>query len=378
MKRRQSFAAWLLLAYVGLVLYASLFPFWPWRWPPGMAWPSLLGLPWPRYFGSFDIEANLIGYAPLGLLGFAAGLRSGLGRRAALALGLLPWPALSFLMETLQFFLPGRVPSLSDWALNSAGAALGLLLAVALDAVGGLNRWQELRDYWFVKRSSQALALLALWPLALLYPTPLPLGLGQWLPWWRELLTDALDGTPWALQFGDEALDAVGAMPPGLEALTIALGLLAPVLLAFAVARPGWRRLALWAGAIALGAGATALSTALNFGPEHAWAWLSEASRPGLLLGALLGAGACLLPSRICAGLGLLVVCALIALISQAPGDPYLALNVQAWEQGRFVNLYGLSRWLAWLWPFVALVWMLLRLVARPRASEAGFYNSAP
>ena len=38
-------------------------------------------------------------------------------------------------------------------------------------------------------------------------------------------------------------------LPPGLEALAIALGLLAPVLLMISVARPGLRRLALAAGA---------------------------------------------------------------------------------------------------------------------------------
>ena len=35
MKRRQSFASWLLLVYALLALYASLYPFAPWRWPPG-------------------------------------------------------------------------------------------------------------------------------------------------------------------------------------------------------------------------------------------------------------------------------------------------------------------------------------------------------
>jgi len=74
---------------------------------------------------------------------------------------------------------------------------------------------------------------------------------------------------------------------------------------------------------------------------------------------------ACLLPSRVCAALGALALCALISIVSLAPSDPYLALNVQAWENGRFVNLYGLTRWLAWTWPFVALAWLLARLVQR-------------
>ncbi|PZP28749.1 MAG: teicoplanin resistance protein VanZ [Roseateles depolymerans] len=364
MLRRQSSATWLMLAHVGLILYASLYPFWPWRWPPGMGWPWLLGLPWPQRFWSFDVEANLVGYVPLGLLGYAAAVRSGWGRAAGLALGLLPGPLLSFLMETLQFFLPGRVPSLSDWALNSAGSTLGLLIGLALHAVGGLRHWEDLRDHWFGASSAPALALLALWPLALLYPTPLPFGLGQWLPWWRSTLVDALEGTPWALSWGTNVIQE-HELPPGLEALSITLGLLAPMLLALTVARPGLRRVALIFGGLGLGLLGTATSTAMNIGPDHAWAWLTDATRPGVALGMALALLACLLPSRVCAAIGALSLCALIAIISLAPGDPYLALNVQAWEHGRFVNFYGLTRWLAWTWPFVALAWLLARLVQR-------------
>jgi VanZ family protein len=364
MARRQSSATWLLLAHVGLVLYASLYPFWPWRWPPGMGWPWLLGLPWPARFWGFDIEANLLGYLPLGLLGFAAAMRSGQGLGGGLAWGLLPWPLLSFLMETLQFFLPGRVPSLSDWALNSAGSSLGVVLGLLLNALGGLRRWEDVRDHWFGASSAPALALLALWPLALLYPTPLPFGLGQWLPWWRESLLDALEGTPWALHWG-EAVTLEHQLPPGLESLAIALGLLAPVLLTLTVARPGFRRLVLVLGALALGLMGTATSTAMAFGPDHAWAWLSDSSRPGVQLGMGLSLLACLLPSRVAAALGLFALCALVGLISLAPADPYLALNLQAWEHGRFVNLYGLTRWLAWTWPFIALAWLAARLVQK-------------
>eukprot|EP01137_Pigoraptor_chileana_P007434 Opistho-2@53024 len=190
MSRRQSSATWLLLAYLALVVYASLYPFWPWTWPPGLSWQGLLRLPWPRYSGAFDQQANLAGYLPFGLLGFAAALRSGLGLRAALLLGLLPWPLLSLLMETLQYFLPGRVPSLADWLLNSAGAVLGVLIGLLLHAFGGLQRWHVAREYWFQPHSAGALALLALWPVGLLFPAPVPLGLGQWLP---RLQTVAMD-----------------------------------------------------------------------------------------------------------------------------------------------------------------------------------------
>mmetsp|Transcript_9921 Transcript_9921/g.23272 ORF Transcript_9921/g.23272 Transcript_9921/m.23272 type:complete len:332 (+) Transcript_9921:1250-2245(+) len=331
-----------------------------------MGLPWLFGLNWPTRFWAFDVEANLLGYIPLGLLGFAAAIRSGWNLRAALMLGLLPGPLLSFVMETLQFFLPGRVPSLSDLSFNTLGSMLGVLLGLVLHGLGGLQRWQDVRDQWFGASSAPALALLALWPVALLYPTPLPFGLGQWLPWWRETLLEALDGTPWALQWGD-AVSVEHELPPGLEALAIALGLLAPVLLMVSVARPGLRRLALAGGAVLLGLVGTATSTAMAFGPDHAWAWLSEATRPGIGLGLSLALLACLLAARVAAALGLFAICALIGLISIAPSDPYLTLNVQAWEHGRFVNLYGLTRWMAWTWPFLAAAWLAARLVQKPQ-----------
>jgi apolipoprotein N-acyltransferase len=56
---------------------------------------------------------------------------------------------------------------------------------------------------------------------------------------------------------------------------------------------------------------------------------------------------------------GLVVLTALIALMAEAPSDPYLLESLQFWEQGRFVNLYGLAQWVGWLWPFAALAWLL-------------------
>src|SRR6218665_778516 len=111
MVRRQSSATWLLLAYLALVVYASLYPFWPWRWPPGLTLEGLLSLPWPKDSGSFDMQANLAVYIPLCFLACASALSRGLGIRGAMPLALLPWTLVSLLMETLQSFLTGRVPS---------------------------------------------------------------------------------------------------------------------------------------------------------------------------------------------------------------------------------------------------------------------------
>nr|WP_297386758.1 VanZ family protein [uncultured Roseateles sp.] len=355
--QRRSSATWLALCYAVLVVYASLYPFWPWRMPPSLPWPGVIGLPWPRYWGKFDLWINVAGYWPLGLLCFSAVIRSGGGLWRALLLTLVGLPLLSFAMETLQYFLPGRVPSLADFLLNSAGAWLGAFCAWGVLRLDGLARWNGWRERWFVPHSAGALALLALWPVGLLYPAPLPLGLGQLFPRLREWAELLLQNTPWELVPRELADDP--PLPPGLEAIAIAMGLLAPCLLALSVARPGRQRALLVLGAVALGVTTTAWSTLLNFGPDHAWAWLTPTTEPGLIAGGVLALLAAFMSRRANAAWGLVVLTALIALMAEAPSDPYLLESLQFWEQGRFVNLYGLAQWVGWLWPFAALAWLL-------------------
>lgn len=364
---RRSSASWLALIYALLVVYASLYPFWPWRWPTGVSGLDVLILHWPRYWLGFDIWANALGYAPFGLLVFAAVVRSGGRERVAWVAALCGLTLLSYLMEVLQYFMSGRVPSLADWLLNSAGAAGGGLLGWILHRFGVMSRWHGWRERWFVPQSAGALALLALWPVGLLFPAPLPLGLGQWLPRLRELSAQALDGTPWALRDTDFVNLVELPLPPGQEAIAIGLGLLGPVLLAVSVARPGWRRLLLVVSAMLTGVLVTALSTALNFGPQHAWAWVSSTTLPGLGAGLLLSVLACMMSRRAAAAWGLVSLTVLIALITEAPTDPYLAQSLQTWEQGRFINLYGIAQWVGWTWPFAAIAWLLWGVTQRER-----------
>jgi VanZ family protein len=362
---RRSSATLLALAYAVLAIYASAYPFWPWDPPPGLGLLDMLQLRWPRYSGEFDMQSNLLAYLPMGLLIYVAAVRSGRRLLPALVLALLLPSLLSYAIEVGQHFLPRRVPSLLDWLLNSAGAALGAMLGLLLHLLGALTRWQARREHWFVPHSAGALALLALWPVGLLSPAPVPLGLGQVLPRLRELSASALADTPWALQWEPGPQLPAAPLPPGLELICIALGLLAPCLLVLSVARPGWQRLALVFGAAILGVLTTTLSTALNFGPPHAWAWLTVSSWPGLAFGLALACMMCGLSRRACAAWGLVAICALIALVSEAPGDPYLAQRLQDWELGRFIKFYGLAQWVGWLWPFAVLAWLLALLARR-------------
>ena len=365
--RQRSSAAPLALVYAALLLYASLYPFSGWRWPPGIGGPALLALPWPPWRDPFDVWSNVLGYLPLGALLYLAQVRSGQAAWRAALLALLAGSALSYATEVTQQFLPGRVPSRVDWVLNSAGAGAGIVLAALLQAAGLLQRWQVARERWFVRDSAGALSLLALWPVALLFPTPAPLGVGHVAPPLREALLELFDDVPWASGLQQMLLAAappVQPLPPLSDGLVQLLGLLAPCLVAFGVARSGLRRLLLLAGLLAAALLATTLSTALGFGPANALAWITPQTLPAWALGVLLAAACALLPPRAAAGLGLVVLGALVMLVSQAPVDPYFAQSLQNWEQGRFVRFHGVALWIGWLWPYAAIVWQLGRLAA--------------
>jgi VanZ family protein len=369
--RHRSTAVPLAAAVAVLVVYASLYPFSGWRWPPGVDGWGVLRLPWPPWLGQFDAASNFFGYVPLGALVAGAALRVGRRRLTAAIAALGLAALLSLAVELAQQFLPSRVPSLKDCAFNLGGAALGVVLALAVQATGAVERWHGLRERWFARDSAIALLLLLLWPAALLFPTPAPLALGHVWGEAREALMAAFDGTPWAEDaaawLGPRVTDE---LPLTLlqEGVITALGLLAPCLLAYATTHPGWHRTLLACGAALAGVLVTTLSTALNFGPAHALSWWTAAMLPGLavaLLVALLLAG---IGRRLAAALGLTAVALLLALVAQAPADPYYAASLQNWEQGRFVRFHGLAQWVGWLWPFAALAWLVSRLASKSDA----------
>lgn len=362
--RDRSSATPLALAMAALVLYASLFPFAGWRWPAGSALGDILRLPWAPWIDRLDELFNLVGYLPLGLLIYVAARRSGGGTKHAAVVAVAVPALLSYATEVVQTFLPNRHPSARDWAMNTLGAGCGAGLGLLLHSMGWIGRWHRIRETWFQRRSAGALALLALWPVGLLFPAPVPWGLGQIGPRLRELLADVLADVRWAEEAYYGLLAAPSNEPLSLvsEVVTSTLGLLAPCLLAYAITVPGRRRVVLAAGAITLGFAAMTLSTLLNFGPQHALAWMTAAARTATLAAMLVALLLAWLPTRWILGIALLALAALAALVSHAPTDPYFAQTLQAWELGRFVHFHGLAQWIGWLWPFGAIAWLLVRL----------------
>lgn len=361
----QRSSAWLLAAaFICLIVYASLHPFSGWvaPMPPGLIhWT----LPRPAGFSRFDVVSNFLAYLPLGALLAAGWLRDGGGRVRALALAVVAPSALSYGLEQAQHFLPPRVPSVLDWQINTGGAATGAALALAAQSLGAFEAWQRWRQRWLLPGQAGGITLLLLWPAALLFPPPLPFGLGQVFGRLHGVAAGWLEGSTW--QLGLRVGESVSAVPltPAAELGAIAAGLLSPCLLACSIMRPGAQRAAPLIGGLLLGVAATTLSTALNFGPEFALGWITPLVGPALGVAFGLAMLSVWLPGRVAAGLGLLVAVAGLVLVHGAPADPYYAASLQAWEEGRFVRLHGLAQWIGWLWPYAALVFFMRRLAGR-------------
>ena len=379
MPRHRSSAAPLAWLYAALITYASLYPFVPWR-VPGVSPVAFLSLPWPRYWTWFDLASNLLGYMPLGALMFGAMVRGGRRVRPALWLALAGGAALSLAMELLQNFLPHRVASNVDLGLNALGTLIGAAVGAWVHLRGGVERWQLARDRWFIGRSAGGLALLLLWPVGMLFPLPVPLAQGQVLATLQEGIASWLSDTalaPWVADWaGGEP--ARSPLSPAGEFALIALGLLAPCLVAFSIALAGWRRLVLVLGAAALGVVATTLSTALNFGPQHLMAWSTPQALAAIAFAVVLASLLSVTPRRAAAGLGLMSLTALATVVAQAPSDPFFAQSLQGWEQGRFIRFYGVARWVGWLWPYAAIVYLLARLGARDERDDGAVQGAPP
>jgi VanZ family protein len=364
-------SAWPLAgAYALLIVYASLYPFTGWRNQEIPFWEFLYA-GWPKYWTGFDLAANVAGYVPLGFLLALSFMRRGQVRYfathpnlAGIAVAVAAGTALSFAMEATQNYLPSRVASNVDFGLNIAGTLLGAIVATGLELAGAIDHWSRFRERWFIPEARGAIALLALWPFALLFPAAVPLGLGQVLERLESGLAEWLQETPFLewLPVRDIELQP---LVPAAELLCVALGAFIPCLLGYTILRSVGRRAVFSVAAVAVGTAVTALSAALSWGPGHAWAWLSLPVRLGLLFGWLLAMLMLAVPRRGCAAMLLLALVVHLSVLNQAPASAYFADTLQAWEQGRFIRFNGLAQWLGWLWPYAVLVYVLLR-VSRP------------
>ncbi len=360
----QKTSAWpLALLYSALIVYASLYPFGEWR-DQGIAPWAFLTASLPKYWTWFDVIANVLGYAPVGFLLVIAALRSTSGQRtsqpvfAFVVMAMLACALLSLCMETLQSYLPSRVPSNVDFALNTAGGFAGACIAGLLEPLGAIDRWARFRSKWFVQESRGALVLIALWPVALLFPAPVPFGLGQVFERVENFLAEVLQDTPFLDWLPVREFD-LQPLVPSAEMLCVMLGALAPCLLAFSVMNGWFKRLIAGLFLITVGIATTVLSSALSFGPAHSWAWLGDPSTAGIVLACVAIFILLPFPRRGCAAIALVCIAFFLSILNQAPTSAYFAQTLQTWEQGRFIRFHGIVQWLGWLWPYLTLLYLL-------------------
>jgi hypothetical protein len=205
--------------------------------------------------------------------------------------------------------------------------------------------------------------------VALLFPAAVPMGLGQVFERLETALADALEGTPFLVWLPVREIELQPLVPLA-ELVCVALGALIPLLLGYGVVRTVWRRAVFALLMLAAGIFVSALSAALSYGPEHAWAWLDLPVRAGLMLAGALALVLLPLGRRAAAALALLALTIQLSLLNQAPASAYFAQTLQTWEQGQFIRFHVLVQWLGWLWPYAALLYLLARLSGREKSLQ--------
>lgn len=333
-------------AYLLLLIYGTLFPLSGWDWQRGNL-HTFISLNWPAHVSRGDVVTNLVVYVPLGLL-LALWWRGRFSGGATLALATLCGTSLSLGLEYLQSYLPQRVPSPLDTALNGTGTFLGALLAGYFNVHqfrGG--RLHRLRHRWFLPGPIADLGLitLGLWALAQLSPWVPSLDLGnlrQGLSPLARTLTGAVpfslaQGAVYALNVATLGLVFTAVAQPRLNTTKLFVLFIAAVLV-LKVPIVG-RQLSLEA---ITGAGAGLLL------------WAALRNRPPRVLPWL-------------AALLLLLAHSLDNLRVSDPHSPMLLINWIPFK-GQMQTLSGLPDIIAAIWPYAALAW--LAALARPASTQ--------
>lgn len=154
----------LLLGYTLLLVYGTWFPLDDWNWSEGGV-EAFLAMEWTRRAPLTDILLNLFVYLPFGFFAVdCLRLQRQFAVIAATGAGFL----LSAMLELGQTYLPGRVTSGTDIALNTLGSFAGAAVAGLLPHIDLVRRlrqavWAGMRD----KRAGRlGLFALTLWALS--------------------------------------------------------------------------------------------------------------------------------------------------------------------------------------------------------------------
>ena len=364
-----TFARIALLVYTLLIVYASWYPFSGWH-DLGLSPLAYPLAPLPHYWTRFDLATNIIAYIPFGILMVFA-VYPRLLRVWAVLFALASGIVLAGTMEAVQTYLPSRVASNLDLFTNVAGTLIGALIGIrSTRAFLEQSRLLMLRERWFSSEASRGLIVVALWPLAQIYPQAYLFGHGQVTP----VLSGAISG--WlAIPIDLSALWLQGTELAVRhywlsETLISTCGLCGAVLSLLCLLRPGAPALALSFLLVAAAITVKSMTSALMFTPEHAFSWLTPGAQGGLLLGVVMLSGLVFAPAAAQRRVAILTLAISLVVVNIVPANPYFAATLDTWVQGKFLNFNGTTQFLSLLWPFFAL-WFLARpMTAREPAKR--------
>ena len=343
------------LIYTLLLVYSGLAPWSGWR-DLGINSLSYLAAPIPAYVTTFDLAVNVLAYLPFGALLVLAMHPAVRGSRAVL-IATLAGIALAALIEAGQSFLPTRIASNLDLTTNASGALLGALFAAPLASnLIDRGRLADLRMRWFERRASVLLLIVALWPVAQIYPEPMLFGNGDI----RALLDEFFAALGVSLPaidasvFGGSGSGGVFGVAEFVlaEAFVVAAALLAVGLAFASVMRPNAPRTRLLVVLLIAALLSKTLANAVQFGPERALAWLTPGVYGGLALGVLSLLTASAGPRVWSSRFALVALVALIVAVNLVPDNPFYIDTIRAWRQGALLNFNALAHWLSVLWPY--------------------------
>jgi VanZ family protein len=331
----------ILVVYAVMVALGSLYPFAGWHGtsgpPAAFLFDSL-----PRYITRNDIITNLLLYLPLGYLLMLVLTRPA-RRGSAILLAWATGSLLSLGMETLQAHMVSRIASNLDVYLNSLGTLTGALLA--LHHGRWLRGWRNLHQWrlrWFRPHGEATIGLwlLLLWGITQFALLPQP-GVG-----WLDLHLRPIDALPDPFQ----QLNWPWFFAMFLE--VAAVGAFAACLL-----RPGRYASAvflLFVSAFALKLLVAAMLLKLSV--------LGGILSLETLSAFILALWLLLLPS-----VSRHRETVAIALLGVIVVGRLLFLPAPLWPSGSLLNLVGMARHLAALWPWLALAWLVFRKIRATR-----------
>ena len=126
------------------------------------------------------------------------------------------------------------------------------------------------------------------------------------------------------------------------------------------------------AGLIALALVVKSVAHGILMHDERVLAWLTPGAQLGLAAGAVATLVMFALPRTARLAAAAVLLMAATVLVNLAPPNPYYAETLKVWSQGHFLNFNGLTRLVSTLWPFAALVYLLVVAGRRDGAPPAG------